>query len=80
PMALPAGHIIPALIAGNVVVFKPSEKAPAAGEALVHCFHRAGIPAAVVQMLPGGPDVGQALALDPGVHGVLFTGSAHAGI
>lgn len=80
PIALPAGHIIPALIAGNVVVFKPSEKAPAAGEALVHCFHRAGIPAAVVQMLPGGPDVGQALALDPGVNGVLFTGSAHAGI
>ena len=80
PAHLPNGHIVPALIAGNVVVFKPSEKTPAVGELLVRCFHRAGVPAAVVQLLIGGPTQGQALVAHPDVDGVLFTGSAHAGI
>jgi len=80
PVLLPAGHIIPALIAGNVIVFKPSEKAPASAEALCRCFHRAGISAANVQMLAGGPGEGMALATHNGVDGVLFTGSTHAGI
>lgn len=80
PAGVPAGHIIPALIAGNAVVFKPSEKAPATGELLTRCFHRAGISAAVVQVVTGGPETGQALALHEGVDGVLFSGSAHTGI
>ncbi|MEP6866945.1 MAG: succinylglutamate-semialdehyde dehydrogenase [Novosphingobium sp.] len=80
PANIPASHIIPALIAGNAVVFKPSEKAPACGEFLIQCFHRVGISAAVVQMLTGGPAEGQALALHDGVDGVLFTGSSHTGI
>lgn len=80
PAHLPTGHIVPALIAGNTVVFKPSEKAPATGEALVRCFHRAGIPAGVVQLVIGGPEQGQALVAHEGVAGVLFTGSAHNGI
>ena len=80
PAHLPCGHIIPALIAGNVVVFKPSEKAPASGEFLLRCFHRAGISAAVVQLLVGGPEQGQELVANDGIDGVLFTGSAHAGI
>ena len=80
PAHLPNGHIVPALIAGNAVVFKPSEKTPAVAEALVRCFHRAGISAAVVQLLIGGPDAGKALVAHPGIDGVLFTGSAHAGI
>ncbi|WP_072381317.1 succinylglutamate-semialdehyde dehydrogenase [Novosphingobium sp. NDB2Meth1] len=80
PALLPAAQIIPALIAGNVVVFKPSEKAPATGELLVRCFHRAGISAAVVQVLQGGPEQAQTLAMHDGVDGVLFTGSAHAGV
>jgi len=80
PAHLPNGHIVPALIAGNAVVFKPSEKTPAVGEALVACFHRAGISATVVQLLIGGPEEGKALVAHPGVDGVLFTGSAHAGI
>ncbi|MDF8332551.1 succinylglutamate-semialdehyde dehydrogenase [Novosphingobium cyanobacteriorum] len=80
PAHLPNGHIVPALIAGNVVVFKPSEKTPAVGEALAQCFHRAGISAAVVQVLIGGPEEGQALVAHDGIDGVLFTGSAHAGI
>ncbi|GGZ99036.1 succinylglutamate-semialdehyde dehydrogenase [Novosphingobium arvoryzae] len=80
PAHLPNGHIVPALIAGNAVVFKPSEKTPATGEALVQCFHRAGISAAIVQLLVGGPEEGQALVAHDGIDGVLFTGSAHAGI
>ncbi|MCH7629331.1 MAG: succinylglutamate-semialdehyde dehydrogenase [Proteobacteria bacterium] len=80
PAHLPNGHIVPALIAGNVVVFKPSEKAPATGELLAQCFHRAGISAAVVQVLIGGPRQGQELAVHDGIDGVLFTGSAHVGI
>ena len=79
PAHLPNGHIVPALIAGNAVVFKPSEKTPAAGEFLVHCFHQAKIPEGVVRLLIGGPDQGRALAAEPGIDGLLFTGSARAG-
>ncbi|MFM6949693.1 MAG: succinylglutamate-semialdehyde dehydrogenase [Novosphingobium sp.] len=80
PAHLPNGHIVPALIAGNAIVFKPSEKTPATAEMLVQCFHRAGISAAVVQLLVGGPAEGQALVAHDGIDGVLFTGSAHTGI
>jgi succinylglutamic semialdehyde dehydrogenase len=80
PAHLPNGHIVPALIAGNTIVFKPSEKTPATAELLVQCFHRSGIPAPVVQLLIGGPEEGQALVAHEGIDGVLFTGSAHTGI
>lgn len=80
PAHLPNGHIVPALIAGNAIVFKPSEKTPATAELLVQCFHRAGIAAGVVQLLIGGPAEGQALVAHEGIDGVLFTGSAHTGI
>ena len=79
PAHLPNGHIIPALLAGNAVVFKPSEKTPASGEFLVNCFHEAGVPDAVLRLLIGGIDEGKALAADPGIDGLLFTGSAGAG-
>jgi succinylglutamic semialdehyde dehydrogenase len=80
PAHLPNGHIVPALIAGNVVVFKPSEKTPAVGEMLVKCYHEAGIPEGVVRLLQGGPEQGRALASDAGIDGLLFTGSARAGL
>ena len=80
PAHLPNGHIVPALIAGNAVIFKPSEKTPAVGEMLVKLFHRAGIGEDVVQLLVGGPDEGKALVAHSGIDGVLFTGSARAGI
>jgi succinylglutamic semialdehyde dehydrogenase len=79
PAHLPNGHIVPALIAGNAVVFKPSEKTPASGAFLVDCFHEAGIPEGVVRLLFGGPEEGKALAAEPGIDGLLFTGSARAG-
>ncbi|KWV90656.1 N-succinylglutamate 5-semialdehyde dehydrogenase [Erythrobacter sp. YT30] len=80
PAHLPNGHIIPALIAGNAIVFKPSEKTPAVGEALVECFEKAKFPEGIVQLVIGGPDEGKALVAHHGVDGVLFTGSAQAGI
>jgi len=80
PAHLPNGHIVPALIAGNAVIFKPSEKTPAVGEFLAKLFNRAGISAALVQVLIGGPEEGKALVAHPGIDGVLFTGSAQAGI
>jgi succinylglutamic semialdehyde dehydrogenase len=80
PAHLPNGHIVPALIAGNAVVFKPSEKTPATGALLVECLHEAGIPQGVVRLLIGGPDEGRALAGQDGIDGLLFTGSARAGM
>jgi succinylglutamic semialdehyde dehydrogenase len=79
PAHLPNGHIVPALIAGNAVVFKPSEKTPATGALLVECYHQAKIPEGLVRLLIGGPDQGRALAAEPGIDGLLFTGSARAG-
>jgi succinylglutamic semialdehyde dehydrogenase len=80
PAHLPNGHIVPALIAGNAVILKPSEKTPAVAERLVELFHRAGIGKDVIQLLIGGPDEGKALVAHAGIDGVLFTGSARAGI
>jgi succinylglutamic semialdehyde dehydrogenase len=80
PAHLPNGHIVPALLAGNAVVFKPSEKTPAVGAMLVKCLHGAGVPEGVVRCLQGGPEQGKALAAHPGIDGLLFTGSARAGM
>lgn len=80
PAHLPNGHIVPALLAGNAVVFKPSEKTPASGAFLVDCFHAAGIPEGCIRLLVGGPDEGKALAAHPDIDGLLFTGSANTGI
>ncbi|WP_340589382.1 succinylglutamate-semialdehyde dehydrogenase [Erythrobacter alti] len=80
PAHLPNGHMVPALIAGNTVILKPSEKTPAVGEKLVELMNRAGIPEGVVQLLIGGPDEGKALVAHQDVDGVLFTGSAQVGI
>ena len=79
PAHLPNGQIVPALIAGNAVVFKPSEKTPASGALLVDCYREAGVPEGAVRLLIGGPDEGRALASQPGIDGLLFTGSARAG-
>ena len=80
PAHLPNGHIVPALIAGNAIVFKPSEKTPATGAMLVECYHAAGIPEGVVRLLVGGPDEGRALAGHADIDGLLFTGSARTGV
>ncbi len=80
PAHLPNGHIVPALLAGNALVFKPSEKTPAVGEYLTRLYHEAGVPEGVVRCVQGGPETGRALAAHPGLDGLLFTGSARAGL
>lgn len=80
PAHLPNGHIVPALIAGNAVIFKPSEKTSATGEFLVNCFHKAGVPEDVIQLAIGAKETGERLVTSNGVDGVLFTGSVQAGI
>lgn len=78
PGHLPNGHIVPALLAGNTVVFKPSELAPATGELLVRTLEKAGLPPGVLNLVQGGRETGAAL-LDGDLNGVLFTGSAGTG-
>lgn len=80
PAHLPNGHIVPALLAGNAIVFKPSEKTPAVGAYLVGLYHEAGVPEGVVRCVQGGPGTGKALAAHPGLDGLLFTGSVRAGL
>ncbi|MBB3474610.1 succinylglutamate-semialdehyde dehydrogenase [Sphingomonas sp. BK345] len=80
PAHLPNGHIVPALIAGNAVVFKPSEKTPATGLFLIECLHAAGVPTETMRLVIGGPAEGRALAAHPDIDGLLFTGSARTGI
>ncbi|HYD46394.1 MAG TPA: succinylglutamate-semialdehyde dehydrogenase [Phenylobacterium sp.] len=79
PMHLPNGHITPALIAGNAVVFKPSEKTPASGLLLVDLWREAGVPEGVLQAVVGAREAGEALVNHPDVDGVLFTGGVSAG-
>ena len=80
PGHLPNGHIVPALIAGNTVVFKPSEYAPRTAIKTVQLWQRAGVPAGVVNLVNGGRDTGVALGQNAILDGVLFTGSCQTGI
>ena len=75
PAHLPNGHWVPALLAGNTVVFKPSEKVPAVGALLAELMAEAGMPAGVFNLVQGRGDAAAALVAHPDVDGVLFTGS-----
>ena len=79
PMHLANGHIVPALLAGNAVIFKPSEKTPASGVRMAELWAQAGLPEGVLQVAIGGGDIGRALVAHDGIDGVLFTGGAPAG-
>ena len=79
PLHLPGGQIIPALLSGNTVVFKPSELAPAVGQMLVQAWQAAGLPAGVINLLQGDAKVAAAAIDHPKTGGVLFTGSRTAG-
>jgi len=76
PGHLPNGHILPALLAGNTVIYKPSEQAPLVGQAYAHLWERAGLSAGVFNMVQGGRDTGQMLSTHPGIDGLFFTGSS----
>ncbi len=79
PGHLPNGHIVPALLTGNTLVFKPSEKAPMVGQLMAECFQEAGFPPGVFNLIQGEKEVGRRLCVHEGVHGVLFTGSYEVG-
>jgi succinylglutamic semialdehyde dehydrogenase len=78
PGHLPNGHIVPALLAGDTVIFKPSEETPLVGEWMARCWAEAGLPEGVFTLLQGGRDTGAAL-VGGAIDGLLFTGSAGAG-
>lgn len=79
PGHLPNGHIVPALLAGNTCVFKPSELAPSVAEIMAEAFAEAGLPAGCLNIAHGGRDTGAAL-IDQPINGLLFTGSAATGV
>ncbi|NGZ12425.1 succinylglutamate-semialdehyde dehydrogenase [Vibrio aestuarianus] len=79
PAHLPNGHIVPALLAGNTVVFKPSEQTPWMGEFAMKLWQDAGLPAGVLNLVQGAKETGIALAESKGIDGLLFTGSANTG-
>ncbi|WP_069267910.1 succinylglutamate-semialdehyde dehydrogenase [Paraburkholderia nodosa] len=79
PGHLPNGHIVPALIAGNAVVFKPSELAPEVARVTVELWREAGLPAGVLNLVQGERDTGIALANHKQIDGLFFTGSSDTG-
>src|SRR5476651_2685109 len=79
PGHLPNGHIVPALLAGNSVLFKPSELTPKVAELTVQCWIEAGLPAGVLNLLQGARETGIALAANAGIDGLFFTGSSRTG-
>jgi len=80
PAHLPNGHIVPALIAGNCVVFKPSELTPLTGSLLADCWREAGLPAGCLNLLQGDRFTAEFILERPEVAGVFFTGSATTGV
>lgn len=79
PIHLSHGHIIPALLAGNTVLFKPSELTPAIAEAILQCWHEIGLPPGVLNMVQGHADTAKHMLSQP-IQGVYFTGSYQTGM
>lgn len=80
PGHLPNGHIIPAIVTGNTVVFKPSDKTPVIAQVMAEMFEEAGIPAGVFNVIHGKGDTGKRLVESEYVDGILFTGSYEVGL
>ncbi len=79
PGHLPNGHIVPALLAGNTVIFKPSELTPKVAEETLKLWEKAGLPAGVINLVQGELETGKALASHPQLDGLFFTGSSRTG-
>lgn len=80
PVAVPSWKMLPALIAGNTVVYKPSEDTPATAAAFVKVFEEAGLPAGVLNLITGAGDTGAALVANRDVRVISFTGSTETGL
>lgn len=79
PGHLPNGHIVPALMAGNTVVFKPSELTPKVAQITLEIWLSAGLPAGVINLVQGEVETGIALASNKDIDGLFFTGSSNTG-
>jgi succinylglutamic semialdehyde dehydrogenase len=79
PGHLPNGHIVPALLAGNTVIFKPSELTPAVAELTVRLWQNAGLPDGVINLMQGAAATGKILSAHPRLDGLFFTGSSAVG-
>lgn len=79
PGHMPNGHILAALLAGNTVILKPSEKVPFTSEKVMELWEKADLPVGVINMVQGDKQVGESLCLNRDINGVLFTGSREAG-
>src|SRR4051812_10494636 len=79
PMAIPSWKAIPALVCGNTVVLKPATLTPLSAVNFVAALQDAGVPAGVVNLVTGGPDVGTRLSTHDDVRVVSFTGSSAVG-
>ncbi|MGH8992754.1 MAG: aldehyde dehydrogenase family protein [Acidimicrobiia bacterium] len=79
PVAIPSWKCFPALLAGNGIVLKPSEHAPACAEAFVDACREAGVPEGLIQLVHGFAEPAAALAVHPGVGAISFTGSVPTG-
>lgn len=80
PGHLPNGHIIPALAAGNTVVFKPADRTPAVGQFMAELYQKAELPPGVFNLVQGQGETGKRLCGHEHVDGVLFTGSYEVGL
>lgn len=80
PAKIASDQLVAALVAGNGVLFKPSELTPATGQSLVDLLHGAGVPEGLLRCVIGGPEAGEALVEDERVDGILFTGSTASGL
>ncbi len=80
PLAIPTGMVSAALVTGNTVLFKPSERSPIVGSLLMDVMKEAGLPSGVLSFVPGGPEIGAALVRHPDVQLIAFTGSKAVGL
>lgn len=80
PGHLPNGHIVPALLAGNCVVFKPSERTPLVAERMLQVWQEVGLPAGVLNLVQGAAETGALVTAHPDLNGLFFTGSARVGL
>ncbi|RAP34001.1 succinylglutamate-semialdehyde dehydrogenase [Candidatus Marinamargulisbacteria bacterium SCGC AG-410-N11] len=80
PLHLPNGHIIPALLAGNTIIFKPSEFTPLVAEFYIKLWNKVNLPNGVLNMIQGGRMTGEFLVTHPDINGCFFTGSSNTGI
>ena len=80
PCHLANGQILSALISGNSIIFKPSEKTSYGGQLLIECFHSAGFPKGVINLIQGDGEIARRVLQSKAIKGVFFTGSKEVGL